>query len=134
MFRKTVFASLIALGNAVATASGAAQAADQGPQLVNRNGSQEVVYDQGRRANVVGGAFADHHRRRREHRPTRPRRPAPASRSRGSSAGFQGGGDDETITYTLPAAGRRARLNTGSRGAALSSPRDAARATGIAIR
>ena len=53
MFRKAVFASMIALS----AASGAAQAADEGPYLVNRNGSQEVVYGP-QRGNVVGGAYA----------------------------------------------------------------------------
>ncbi len=53
MFRKAVFASLIALG----AAGGAAQAADEGPYLVNRNGNQEVVYGP-QPNNVVGGAYA----------------------------------------------------------------------------
>ena len=56
MFRTTAFAALIALGGAAA-----AQAADQGPQLVNRNGNQEVVYDDGTlipTGNIVGGAHA----------------------------------------------------------------------------
>jgi hypothetical protein len=102
MFRKTVFASLIALGNAVATASGAAQAADQGPLLVNRNGSQEVVYDQGRRANVVGGAFATitggGENTNYQTAPAGARFEEPRLIGR-----LSGGGEDETITYTLPA-------------------------------
>ena len=55
MLRNTVFASLIALG---AAGAAAAQAADNGPQLVNRNGSQEVVYGDARTGNIVGGAYA----------------------------------------------------------------------------
>jgi len=77
MFRKAVFASLIALG----AAGGAAQAADQGPYLVNRNGNQEVVYGP-QHDNVVGGAYAT----------------------------ITGGGDDEVITYTAPARGNAASV------------------------
>ena len=77
MSRKAVFASLIALG---AASAGAARAADEGPYLVNRNGTQEVVY--GTHANnVVGGAFAT----------------------------ITGGGEDEAITYTAAGA-QAARL------------------------
>ena len=54
MFRKAVFASLIVFG---AAAGATAQAADDGPYLVNRNGNQEVVYGP-QRDNVVGGAYA----------------------------------------------------------------------------
>ena len=133
MFRKTAFASLIALGNAVATASGAAQAADGGPQLVNRNGSQEVVYDQDRRANIVGGAFAaitggGENTDVPGRAGRRPLRGATAHRQ----AFRRRRGRD--VDLHAARAGRRARLNTGSRGAALSAPRDATRATGTAIR
>ncbi len=97
MFRKTAFASLFALG----AAAGAAQAADNGPQLVNRNGSQEVVYDQALRDNVVGGAVAaitgggddmTYHA-------------APGARTEEPAliGRLSGGGDDEVITYTAPA-------------------------------
>lgn len=109
MFRKTVFASLIALG--AAASAGAAQAADDGPQLVNRNGSQEVVYDDGTtRANVVGGAHAtitgggDN----------LTYRAAPGARSEEPAliGRLSGGGDDETITYAAPAPARRAASST----------------------
>jgi len=102
MFRKTAFASLIALGNAVATASGAAQAADGGPQLVNRNGSQEVVYDGDRSANIVGGAFAaisgGGENTTYQAAPAGARFEEPRLIGR-----LSGGGEDETLTYTLPA-------------------------------
>lgn len=98
MFRKTVFASLIALG--AAAAAGAAQAADEGPRLVNRNGSQEVVYD-GPRGNVVGGAYAtitgggDN----------TVYSAAPGGRTEEPAlvGRLSGGGDDEVITYSAPA-------------------------------
>ena len=101
MFRKTAFASLIALGNAVATASGAAQAADGGPQLVNRNGSQEVVYD-GTSRNVVGGAHATI--TGGGENTTYQAAPAGARFEEPRLIGrLSGGGEDETLTYTLPA-------------------------------
>jgi hypothetical protein len=53
MIRNALFASMIVLG-----AAGAAQAADPGPRVVNRNGSQEVVRGPRAPDNVVGGAFA----------------------------------------------------------------------------
>ena len=53
MIRNTVFASLIALG----AVNGAAQAAEDGPRLVNRGGSQEVVHG-ALAGTVLGGAFA----------------------------------------------------------------------------
>lgn len=108
MFRKTAFASLIVLG----AAAGAAQAADNGPQLVNRNGNQEVVYDDGTtRANIVGGASAtitgggDN----------TTYRSAPGARTEEPAlvGTLSGGGDDETLTYAAPAPARRAG---GSRG------------------
>jgi hypothetical protein len=106
MFRKTAFASLIALG----AAAGAAQAADNGPQLVNRNGSQEVVYDHAPRNNVVGGANATitgggDNMTYRAAPGARTEEPALIGR-------LSGGGDDEVITYTAPA--QAARL--GARG------------------
>ena len=106
MFRKTAFASLIALG----AATGAAQATDNGPQLVNRNGSQEVVYDQAPRDNVVGGAVATitgggDNMTSRAAPGARTEEPALIGR-------LSGGGDDEVITYTAPV--RAARL--GARG------------------
>ncbi len=96
MFRKTAFASLIALG----AAAGTAQAADNGPQLVNRNGSQEVVYG-GQRANVVGGAYAtitgggDN--------TTYSAAPGARTEEPALVGRLSGGGDDEVITYTAPA-------------------------------
>ncbi len=106
MFRKTVFASLIAFG---ATAGVAAHAADEGPRLVNRNGNQEVVYDS-QRGNVVGGAFATitgggdnttYHAAPGSARVEEPR----------LIGRLTGGGDDEQVTYTAPAAPRQtARL------------------------
>jgi hypothetical protein len=53
MIRNALFASMIVLG-----AAGAAQASDPGPRLVNRNGTQEVVYGPQGPDNVIGGAFA----------------------------------------------------------------------------
>ena len=99
MFRKSVVASLIALG-AAAGAGTAAQAADNGPRLVNRNGSQEVVYD-GHRGNVVGGAYAtitgggDN----------AVYSVAPGGRTEEPAlvGRLSGGGDDEVITYAAPA-------------------------------
>jgi hypothetical protein len=108
MFRKAVFASLIALG---AASAGAARAADEGPYLVNRNGTQEVVY--GTHANnVVGGAFAtitgggDNTVYRAAPAGARFEEPRLVGR-------LSGGGDDEAITYTAPGA-QAARL--GARG------------------
>jgi hypothetical protein len=99
MFRKTVFASLIALG--AATAAGAAQAADEGPRLVNRNGSQEVVHDGGYRGNIVGGAYATitgggDNTVYSAAPGARTEEPALVGR-------LSGGGDDEVITYSAPA-------------------------------
>jgi hypothetical protein len=108
MFRKAVFASLIALGGA---AGGAAQAADEGPYLVNRNGNQEVVYGS-RPDNVVGGAFAtitgggDNTTYQAALGGARFEEPRLIGR-------LSGGGDDEAITYAAPAP-RTARL--GARG------------------
>jgi hypothetical protein len=100
MFRKTVFASVIALGTAAAF-SGAAQAADEGPQLVNRNGGQEVIYDSAR-ANVVGGAFATI--TGGGENTTYQAAPAGARFEEPQLVGrLSGGGGDETITYALPA-------------------------------
>ncbi|MBD0270291.1 MAG: hypothetical protein ICV73_00040 [Acetobacteraceae bacterium] len=101
MFRNTVFASLIALG-AAATAGTAAQAADNGPRLVNRNGSQEVVYD-GHRGNIVGGAYATitgggENTAYSAAPGVRTEEPALVGR-------LSGGGDNEVITY-----GSQARL------------------------
>ena len=104
MFRNALFASMIVLG-----AAGAAQAADDAPQLVNRNGSQEVVYDDGTLVptrNVVGGAVAtitgggDN----------LTYRAAPGARSEEPAliGRLSGGGDDESITYAAPAPVRRA--------------------------
>ena len=97
MFRKAVFASLIALG----AASGAAQAADEGPYLVNRNGNQEVVY--GSQANnVVGGAFAtitgggDN--------TTYQAAPGARFEEPRLIGRLTGGGNNEQLTYTAPAA------------------------------
>jgi hypothetical protein len=105
MFRNTVFASLIALG-AGAAAGTAAQAADYGPRLVNRNGSQEVVYDRAAaRDNVVGGAFAtitgggDNL--------TYSAAPGARTEEPALVGTLQGGGDDEAITYAAPAQARR---------------------------
>ena len=102
MFRKAVFASLIALG----AASGAAQAADEGPYLVNRNGNQEVVYGS-QFNNVVGGAYAtitgggDN--------TTYQAAPAGARYEEPRLIGrLAGGGDDEVITYNAPAQGNAA--------------------------
>ncbi len=53
-FRKTALASLIALSVAACTA----QASDDGPRLVNRNGDQEVVHARPPRGNVADGAHA----------------------------------------------------------------------------
>ena len=96
MLRKAVFASLIALG----AAGGVAQAADEGPRLVNRNGNQEVVYGS-HRDNVVGGAYAtitgggDN--------TTYQAAPAGARFEEPRVIGrLSGGGDDEVITYTAP--------------------------------
>jgi hypothetical protein len=92
MFRKIAFASLIALG-----AAGAAQAAEDGPRLVNRNGSQEVVYE-GLRDNVVGGAYATitgggDNTVYRAAPGARTEEPALVGR-------LSGGGDNEVITYS----------------------------------
>ena len=108
MFRKSIFASLIALG---AAAAGAAQAAENGPRLVNRNGSQEVVYDQPR-GNVVGGAYATvtgggENAAYSAAPGARTEEPALVGR-------LSGGGNDEVITYTAPATARADRL--GARG------------------
>ena len=110
MIRKALFASLIALG---AASTGAALAADEGPALVNRNGSQEVVYDQGR-GNVVGGAFAtitgggDN----------TTYRAAPGARTEESAlvGRLSGGGDDEVITYTAPCAAAAGAAGLGGAG------------------
>ena len=112
MFRNAVFASLIALG---ATA-GAAQAADEGPYLMNRNGSQEVVYGS-QHDNVVGGAYAtitgggDN----------TVYQAAPGGRVEEPSlvARLFGGGDDEQVVYSAqaqPASGRQAARASGTRG------------------
>lgn len=97
MFRKAVFASLITLG----AAGGAAQAADEGPYLVNRNGNQEVVYGS-RPDNVVGGAHATitggGENTTYQAAPGGARFEEP--RITGS---LSGGGDDEVITYAAPA-------------------------------
>ena len=97
MFRNIAFASLIALG----AAAGAAQAADEGPRLVNRNGSQEVVYDDGQRGNIVGGAYATitgggDNTVYSAAPGARTEEPALVGR-------LSGGGDDEVITYSAPA-------------------------------
>jgi hypothetical protein len=108
MFRKSVFASLIALGAAASTGA-AAQAADEGPRLVNRNGNQEVVYGP-RPGNVVGGAFAtitgggDN--------ATYSAAPGGRTEEPALIGRLSGGGDDEVITYSAPA--QAARL--GARG------------------
>ena len=97
MFRKAVFASLIALG---AASTGAAQAADEGPLLVNRNGNQEVVYGS-HRENVVGGALAtitgggDNTTYRAA--------PGALTEEPALVGRLSGGGDDEVITYAAPA-------------------------------
>lgn len=96
MFRNAAFASLIVLG----TAAGAAQAADGEPRLVNRNGSQEVVYEQGR-DNIVGGAYAtiagggDN----------TVYSAAPGARTEAAApvARLVGGGDNAQVIYTAPA-------------------------------
>jgi hypothetical protein len=107
MFRKTAFASLIALG-AAAGAGTAAQAADYGPRLVNRNGSQEVVYDQSspRATNVVGGAFASITGGGDD----LVYRAAPGARTEEPAlvGTLSGGGDDQSLTYAAPAQGGRA--------------------------
>lgn len=107
MFRKTAFASLIALGAATA---GTAQAADYGPQLVNRNGSQEVVYDQPR-GNVVGGAIATI----TGGADNLVYSAAPGGRTEEPAlvGTLSGGGDDESITYSAPA---QALRGAGARG------------------
>ncbi|WP_343895713.1 hypothetical protein [Craurococcus roseus] len=97
MFRNIAFASLIAVG---AAATGAAQAADDGPRLVNRSGSQEVVYG-GPRGNVVGGAYATitgggDNTVYSAVSGGRTEEPALVGR-------LSGGGDDEVITYGTPA-------------------------------
>jgi len=100
MFRNIAFASLIALG----AAAGAAQAADGGPLLVNRNGTQEVVYDDGTLVptkNVVGGANATitgggDNTAYRAAPGGRTEEPALVGR-------LSGGGDDESLTYAAPA-------------------------------
>lgn len=96
MFRKIAFASLIAMG----AAAGAAQAADGEPRLVNRNGSQEVVYEQGR-GNIVGGAYATitgggDNTAYRAAPGARTETAAPVGR-------LIGGGDDAQVVYTAPA-------------------------------
>ena len=103
MFRKAVFASLIALG----AATSAAQAADEGPYLVNRNGNQEVVYGP-QRDNVVGGAYAtitgggDN--------TTYQAAPGARFEEPRLVGRLSGGGDDEVITYTAPAQGNAASV------------------------
>ncbi len=109
MFRNAVFASLIALGAASAATGAAAQTADEGPRLVNRNGTQEVVYGP-RPGNVVGGAHATitgggDNTTYRAAPGARTEEPALIGR-------LSGGGDDEVVTYTVPA--QAARL--GARG------------------
>ena len=110
MFRKTVFASLIVLG---AAAGGVAQAADNCPQLVNRNGTQEVVYD-GQSRNVVGGAYATITGGGDDTVYSA----APGARTEESAfvGQLSGGGDDEVITYSAPvqAPARAARLGGAS--------------------
>ena len=97
MFRKAVFASLIALG----AAGGAAQAADQGPYLVNRNGNQEVVYGP-QHDNVVGGAYATI--TGGGNFQTYTAAPGARTESQDLAATLSGGGDNEVITYGVPAA------------------------------
>ncbi len=97
MFRKAVFASLIALG---AASAGVAQAADEGPFLVNRTGSPEVVYDSPR-GTVVGGA----------HAPVAGGGDPPTARAAPGArveeprliGRLTGGGNNEQVTYTAPA-------------------------------
>ena len=101
MSRRAVFASLIALG----AASGAAQAADEGPRLVNNNGSQEVAYGAGR-DNVVGGAFAtvtggsDY--------PVYSAAPGARTEPVGPAAALVGGGENAQVVYAAPAAANTA--------------------------
>ena len=111
MFRKAVFASLIALG--AAAAGGAAQAADEGPYLVNRNGNQEVVY--GSQAdNVVGGAYAtitgggDN--------TTYYAAPGARFEEPRLVGRLVGGGNNEQVIYTAPTAPAQAGLPSGARG------------------
>ena len=108
MFRNIAFASLIALGGA-----GAAQAADNGPWLVNRNGSQEVVYARPS-DNVVGGAYAtvtgggDN----------TVYSAAPGARTEDSAlvGRLSGGGDNEVITYSPPARASASTAGLGAQG------------------
>ena len=108
MFRKAVFASLIALG---AASAGVAQAADEGPFLVNRNGSQEVVYDSPR-GNVVGGAYASI----TGGGDNTTYQAAPGARVEEPRliGRLTGGGDDEQVTYTAPAAAPAQAARLGS--------------------
>lgn len=102
MFRKTVFASFLVLG-AVVTAG--AQAAEGEPQLVNRNGSQEVVYGGALRNNVVGSAFATVTGGGDD----LVYGAAPGARAEAPElvGRLSGGGDDEAITYAAPARAAR---------------------------
>jgi len=97
MFRKTVFASLIALG---AATTGMAQAPDNYPQLVNRNGSQEIVNEQAG-DNIVGGAFATI--TGGNNNQTYSAAPGARTENQGLVATLSGGGDNEVITYSAPA-------------------------------
>lgn len=96
MIRNIAFASLIALG----AATGVAQAADNYPRIVNRNGNQEVVYDEPSR-NVVGGAFATITGGGNNQTYSA----APGARTEEPSlvGRLSGGGDNEVISYSAPA-------------------------------
>lgn len=101
MFRKTVLASLIAFG----AATGLARAADNAPQLVNRNGSQEIVNEEAG-DNIVGGAFATI--TGGGNNQTYSAAPGARTEDQGLAATLSGGGDNEVVTYAAPPAARAA--------------------------